>query len=330
MALRLPAQEVRVTAGGIAVDSGRFTIVAAERDRQLAHALLAIASRNDTFPGLAQPVKRARIEIAPDAQRFRAMVGDRAPEWGAAVAFPAEMRIVMQGSRANASAGDPTVTLRHELAHLALYEALADVPPRWFDEGYAAFAAGEWGRDEALATNIALAVRGMPSLEALDAYFAGGSSRAQQGYALAHGAVAELAALDRARGLTLFLEYWKASGSFDQAVRQAYGMTGSAFEARWRATMRRRYGALALFADVTGAALVFLVMIGPLWVLRRRRDRARLAALLVAEEAQERREQESALAALLGTPDPFPLPPPPPASPGPPGGAPGRNDELIK
>ena len=69
-------------------------------------------------------------------------VGAGAPEWGAAIAFPTENAIVMQGSRANSSAGDPSVTLRHELAHLALHEYLADIPPRWFDEGYAAFAAG--------------------------------------------------------------------------------------------------------------------------------------------------------------------------------------------
>src|ERR1019366_9221922 len=198
------------------------------------------------------------------------------------------------GSHANSSAGDPRVTLRHELAHLALYEAMDDLPPRWFDEGYASFAAGESGRDEVVGTNLALALRGMPSLDELDALFAGGESRAQEGYALSQRAVAELAALDPRRGLTLMFGYWRDTRSFDQALRRAYGVTEAEFEVRWKSATRRRYGALALVADVTLAALLVLLVIGPLWVIRRQR-----AAVRGADEAQERRERESALEAIL-------------------------------
>src|SRR3990172_12641110 len=124
----------------------------------------------------------------------------------------------------------------------------AGPPPRGGCEGgCASFAAGEWGRDELLATNLALVLRGMPPLDGLDALFEGGESRAQQGYALAHRAVAELAALDPERGLTLFFRYWRATRSLDQAIRRAYGMTETDFETRWKAATRRRYGALAFF-----------------------------------------------------------------------------------
>ena len=61
--------------------------------------------------------------------------------------------------------------LRHELAHLALHERLGDLPPRWFDEGYASVAAREWRRDDVLAANVALALRGTPSLDQLDESF---------------------------------------------------------------------------------------------------------------------------------------------------------------
>ena len=95
------------------------------------------------------------------------------------MAFPGQRRIVMQGRSANSSVGDPEVVLRHELAHLALHEFLGDLPPRWFDEGYASYSAAEWGRDELLATNAALILRGTPSLEAVDSGFAGGSLSAE-------------------------------------------------------------------------------------------------------------------------------------------------------
>jgi hypothetical protein len=298
LSLSLAAQEP-VRARAVEIDSGRFTFVAFPRDAALARSLLGEALRRDTFPGLARPAAHARILITPDALHFHEAIGPAAPEWGAAIAMPESGRIVMQGSRANSAAGDPRETLRHELAHLALHEALGELPPRWFDEGYASFAAGELARDDVLATNFALALRGIPTLDSLDALFQGGESQAQIGYALSRRAVAEIAALDRERGLTLFFRYWRETRSLDQALRRAYGVTEAGFEARWQASTRRRYGALALFADMTFAALLFLAIISPLWFARRQRDRQRMAVMRAADELQERREREDVLQSLL-------------------------------
>jgi len=205
----------------------------------------------------------------------------------------------MQGRSAGSDAGDPVRVFRHELAHLALHEYLGDLPPRWFDEGYAGFAAGEWGRDESLATNVALFVGGMPTLDSLEAGFYRGSRDAEQSYALAFRAVSDLASLDPERGLTVFFQEWRASGRFDPAVRAAYGTTADAFEQLWRTRTRRRYGALAFIANLSLVTGGFLVLFLPLWVARRRRDRRRLEALRAADAAAEREERESALAALL-------------------------------
>jgi hypothetical protein len=199
---------------------------------------------------------------------------------------------------------------RHELAHLALHEALGDLPPRWFDEGYASYAAGEFGRDDVLAANLSLLTRGVPRLDDLDDYFAAGAGSAQEGYAFAYRAVADLAALDPQRGLSLFFAHWSATGRFDLAVRQAYGVTGDAFESDWRRRTRQRYGVLALAANVSLVGVAALVVIFPLWSHRRRRDRERLAEMREADAAAdraaaEREAADRALAALLGE-----LPPP--------------------
>jgi peptidase MA superfamily protein len=309
-AAALPAQQP-TAARTVEIDSGRFTFVAIPRDAPLARSLVGQALARDSFPGLPRPRTHARIVIAPDAQRFREAIGPAAPEWGAAIAMPETGTIVMQGSHASSAAGDPRETLRHELAHLALHEALGDLPPRWFDEGYASYAAGELARDDVLATNIALVFSGVPPLDSLDAFFAGGETRAQTGYALARRAVADIAALDRERGLTLFFQYWRETRSLDQALRRAYGVTETGFETRWKGETRRRYGALALFADVTFGALLFLAILGPLWLTRRQRDRRRLAVMRAADEAQERREREDALHTLLyGEAEAPPQPPP--------------------
>ncbi|GAC1515372.1 MAG: hypothetical protein NVS1B4_05540 [Gemmatimonadaceae bacterium] len=272
-------------------DRGRFTAVAYDRDAELGRSLLTAATANDTFPGLPRPKQHVLIAIAPDHARFREWVGVDAPEWGAAIAYPGSRRIVMQGRGAGGRVGDPVIVLRHELAHLALHEAMGDLPPRWFDEGYAGYAAGEWGRDEILATNLALVWRGVPSLDSLDELFAGRAPVAEAAYALAFRAVAELAAIDRQRGLTVLFAEWRESRSLDRAVRLAYGLTLAGFDERWRRRTRTHYGAIAAVADFALLGTVVALMVGPLWYARRRRDRERMRALVAADRLEAQRAE---------------------------------------
>jgi hypothetical protein len=282
------------------LDRDRFTVIGYPSDEQLMRSLLGAAVERDSFPWLPRPRARVVIAVAPDERRFREWIGPAAPEWGAAIAFPAQRTIIMQGRAAGSDAGDPRVVLRHELAHLALDEVLGDLPPRWFHEGYASVAAGEWGREEVLATSVALLLRGMPTLDSLNATFDGSAPRADAAYALAHRAVAELAALDPERGLTLFVGYWLETRSMEVAIRRAFGVTQAQFEERWRQRTRRQYGALAIVADLSLAAALLMTIVVPLYLARRRRDRRRLEVMRAADAAAERAARESALAALLG------------------------------
>lgn len=283
------------------IDRGRFTIIAFPQDLPLAHTLIDEAVRDDSFPGLPRPRERALIAIAPDSRSFREWTGAGAPDWGAAIAIPDEHRIVMQGSGAGSDAGDPRSVLRHELAHLALHEQLGALPPRWFDEGYAGYAAGEWSRDDVLSANIGLVLHGIPaSLDSLEDGFHGGSSRASGAYALAYRAVNDLAALDRQRGLSLFFTYWKQSGSMDRAMRGAFGLTKSGFESEWRSRTMRRYGVLAVIANLSLLFALLGLLLLPLLLVRRRRDTRRLAELQAADAASEHAMRASSLNALLG------------------------------
>jgi hypothetical protein len=297
--LQPPASSLQPQDAPERLDRGRFAFQFFPQDRQLATSLAAHAVATDTFPGLARSRQRVIVAIAPDERRFREWAGN-APEWGSAVALPESRRVVLQGRRAGSDAGDPLVVLRHELAHLALHEVLGDLPPRWFDEGYASYAAGEWGRQEFLTTNVALALRGMPTLDELERSFEGGATAAQSAYALAFRAVAELAALDRQRGLALFFETWKSTRSFEQALRRSFGETSASFEKRWADRTRAQFGFLALASNVTVAALLLLFVMAPLYVIRRRRDRRRLERMREADAAAERAAQQSAIDELLG------------------------------
>lgn len=302
---RLGAQDA-LPPGASMLAEGRFEVVHFASEARLARSLLTAALARDTFPGLRRLTDTVRIQLAPDERTFREWVGAGAPDWGGAFVFPAERLIVMQGRNAGADAGDPLVTLHHELAHLALAEVLHDRVPRWFDEGYASFAAGEWGREEVLITSVGLIWRGLPTLAGLDSGFYAGAGRADRAYALAHRAVAELASLDRERGLTLFFGYWEQEGTFERALRRAYGMTSADFERQWRSHVRRQYGALALAADLSVLSVFLVFLLGPLWWQRRKRFKERLERMRRADAEAEERERNSALAALLGEGPPDP------------------------
>jgi hypothetical protein len=309
-----PAIAAAQATPALSLTAGRFTVSATAADERLARTMLAAAQARDTFPGLPRPAEPVRIDIAADAAQFRALVGPGAPEWGAAIAIPDERRIVMQGRRAGSDAGEPLAVLRHELAHLALHEAMGALPPRWFDEGYASVAAGEFTREQVFETSIGMVWRTLPSLDALEDGFLHGGVEAGWSYAMAYRIVSELEQLGGPAGLTNFFSYWKTTGSFEKAVRQAYGMTGDGFEKHWKQQTRKRYGALSVVTNISAALGLFAIILVPLFISRKRRDRRKLEAMRTADAAQEARERDSALQALLDStmapPDPLPLPAP--------------------
>lgn len=298
--MSLSAASQSVPVAPLRLDSGRATVVYYPADSRLAKTVLTQVAANDSFPGLPRPTQRILVAIAPDRQRFREWVGPAAPEWGAAVAFPESNRIVLQGSSAPSDAGDPVETLRHELAHLALHEALGDLPPRWFDEGYASVAAHEWRREDAVATNLGLAWGGMPTLDELEKEFEGGSTSAGEAYALAYRAVTDLTELGGPQGLAPLFVNWKRTRSLERAVRLTYGITLTEFEKRWRDRTRRRYGGLALMGNLALAGLIIAFLVVPLYLARRRRDRRRMTAMVAADQAAEATAAKNPIADLLG------------------------------
>jgi len=201
------------------------------------------------------------------------LTSGRAPSWGAAVAEPGERTILLRADQP-----DLPRTLRHELAHLALHEAVSVRVPLWFDEGYAAWAAGEWERFAGLELNLAVVRGAIPSLTALDGALRGSASTADAAYALAASAVTELARRNPTGTLTPLLQRLEHGEGFDQAVLATTGLTTDRFEDVWRRAVRRRYTWRQWLIAGGGWSVAGVLV---LWLVRRRRrvDRARRAAL---------------------------------------------------
>jgi len=295
-------------------------------DERLARHVAALARGYARFPGLpastlaqGPPIE---IDLAPDPARWDSLTGGSVPDWSAGVAAPEEGRIVLPTFAGRAELPQLGEILRHELAHIALHRYLAPArAPRWFDEGYATWASGGMDARSAWMLRLAFLLHRAPPLDSLALEWPAGATEARLAYLLSASAVSVLAERTGEGGLRLLFLRWKQTGSLDLALRRAFGITLGQFEREWQDEVRRRYGWALLLSDT----LVFWLLMAPVLVflvlIRRRRDRARLASLRASElpDLPAWWLETGDEAPAPGEPPPdTPPPDPPPAAPDPP------------
>ncbi len=253
---------------------GHVRVVYWSGSENAATRLGEMAARWTNWPGIVEPATAPiRLILASSERQFDSLTAGRIPEWGAAATFPATRTIVVKPEP------DFPRVLYHELAHLALHAVVLRVP-RWFDEGYAARAAGEWDRLEALRLNWALLRGVVPSLREVDRALRGPrAGEAEASYALATSAVLLLERLGEERGLEPLIDQLRKTADFDLALRSTYQITLGQFEELWRKDLRKRYGWLLFFTSFTVFWLFVGLLLVALWSRRRLRNEARREAL---------------------------------------------------
>lgn len=262
--------------------AGPYTVVPRPGQEQLADRLLEAALSMPPFPGLpADAIPDMRIELAADEADFATLTGGRAPEWGAGIAWPDEKRIVLPAyvsGRGNLGAL-PTV-LRHEIAHVVLHDRVhPSAVPRWFSEGYATWAAGQLDLEAGWILRVAFVTGRAPPLDSIVLGWPRSAADARVAYLLSASAVGWLHDRGGDRVLGLFIERWRTSGDFEAALRNTYGLTTGQLERYWGRSVRRRYGWLLFFAQASVAWAILSVFVIALVLIRRRRDRKKLAEL---------------------------------------------------
>jgi hypothetical protein len=245
------------------------------------------------FAGLPADILRRGtpidLYIAPDESRFSALTGGRAPDWGAGVAFPQRGVIVVPGyTSGRANVQELPITVRHELAHVALQRHLGNVRvPLWFTEGYATWTAGQLDAGGGWTLRVGFMTDAAPPLDSLTLYWPDLAADARMAYLLSASAVSYLHSLGRDDTFTLFLERWRVSGSLDQTMRSVYVLTTAQFERLWRRHVKRTYGWTQIIAQSAFIWAIITALVIVLFIVRRRRDRARLQRLRDTEPPDE-------------------------------------------
>lgn len=271
------------------VRAGPYVVESWTTTDRLSNNVIAEAQRFDSLPGLprgapafGQPI---RIVLAGNDAQFRAATGNRAPEWGVGVAVPAQGLIVLRAYGGTTGGYDQLMpVLRHELAHIALHRYVGDTYiPRWFNEGYAMWAAGELTTASEWQLRVAFVTRSAPALDSLELGWPAMTDDARIAYLLAASVVQYLVRESGTRGLDLFMARWRQTQNFEMALGSVYGLSIDQLERYWRRDIRRRYGWLTVLVQSTAFLSFASIGILALYFIRRRRDRIKLAHLEATE-----------------------------------------------
>jgi len=213
------------------------------------------------------------------------LVGGRVPEWAGAVAIPERMEMIIPGGRFwPASPLDEARILRHEWAHLALAHEMGNLRiPRWFNEGYAEWAAGAWLDGGARKLGMALVFGDGPPLDSLTLGWPRERVPAELAYLLSASVIQYLVESSGTRGLETFLAEWKRRRSYDAALRGVYGATPAQLESDWRRWVKRRYGWLIVLSDSALFWAVLAAALTAMFLVRRRYRREQMARLRAGE-----------------------------------------------
>jgi hypothetical protein len=263
--------------------------------RERAHTLMARAKaiRAELSAELGRDVLgTVEIRVAAMPAQMAALAPPDLPPGAPAAAFRDLHLVVMSlGSPLPQEMGELEERLRHELAHLALDEAVENHDlPRWLHEGFAIDASGEDSAARAEALCVAALRDRLLGLRDVAARFPEGPPGGSIAAAEAAFFVRFLAEPSQRPRFSALVDRLREGQTFEGALTAAYDGDLDHVEIRFRKEMARRYS----FVPVLGFATALWVVVA-LGVLVRRR---RLAALR-AESAGERRYASRAAARLF-------------------------------
>jgi hypothetical protein len=261
--------------------------------RERVQPLIAISDevRVELASRLGRPVlDRVHVYVArtPGEMATLAPEGAPFPKYAAGVAY-SELGLVLLtiAPVEPAAQHDLTEIFRHELAHVALHEAVSGYHvPRWFNEGFAVYASGEGSFARLQTLWTATLADDLLTLEQLDRTFPANALDASVAYAQAADLLRFLLRQQDRHRFTALIDRLTRGQSFDEALTNSYGTDLATLEYEWREEVAKRYTFWPVFFSGT---MIWALALGLfVWGYRRRRRKSReTLARWAREEAAE-------------------------------------------
>jgi hypothetical protein len=277
--LRLPP----IPVGFNSYDAGWVHFIYHPSSRERVQPLIAQAEavRHDLTERLGFPVlSEVRVEIArtPGEMATFAPSGAPYPEYAAGVAY-SELGLVLLSLTPihPGQEQDLAEVFRHELAHVALHDALNGQPvPRWFNEGFAVFASGESSFARMKTLSMSTVGGSLIPLRDLEASFPDDETKAQIAYAEAVDVVRFLVRREDIHRFRALISELREGQSFEKAVLDSYAVDLATLEVEWRDDASRRYTFVPLLLSGTFFWVIALGLAIWAWRRRKRRDKLTL------------------------------------------------------
>jgi hypothetical protein len=209
--------------------------------------------RAELAVALGQPVLEGvevRVARGPDELATLAPEKTPPPPGSTAVGYPALKLAVLSLGNPGAEPADLDESFRHELAHLALYDASIGRAPHWLAEGFATDVSGgaAWSRGWALWS--ATVRRHLMPFSELERTITSGAPGARLAEAEAADFVQSMTKDDTKWRFAALVEKLAHGEIFDDAIVNAYGSNLPSLERKWRADVSRRESLTTILAGI--------------------------------------------------------------------------------
>lgn len=261
--------------------------------REALQALISEATqiRTELNERLGVPVlSHVRVDLArtPGEMATFAPAGAPYPDYAAGVAYSEAGLVLLTLAPVHpTSQHDLVEVFRHELAHVALFDAVASAHvPRWFNEGFAVFASGESSFKRLPTLWRATLADTLVPLDQLDQVFPLDQNDADVAYAEAADVVRFLVRHRERFRFQGLVERMRAGQDFNTSIRDAYGIEVSELEQEWREDVAKRY---TFWPVLLSGSVVWFGVLG-LFALGYRKRKKRATVTLARWAEEEARE----------------------------------------
>ena len=214
------------------------------------------------------------VRIVQSQEEFDALAGGKIPEWGAGAAIPARNLIILREPMMNRYPGNTADLLQHELAHIALSRRANGAHlPRFIDEGFASWFAGEWTFAQVTTVAAAQITKSLLPLRDIDDVNRFHQGQANLAYAQSYLVVNYIFKRFGELAFTDLIDALATGENMSEAFHQTLDISFWRFEADYRKFLSDNYTLFAILADMSGLWIILALIVVFGWILIRKRKK---------------------------------------------------------